>query len=681
MASQAALDLIIQLKGDADAKLRSVAGAADEVGKKSSFLRDAFAFATGGAVLSGISAVAGGLASMFTGGLADAREANQLFAQTQAVITSTGGAAGVTAQQVADMASQLSDASGASLFGDDQIQASTNLLLTFTNIKGAALEAATAISVDMAQALGGEPKDAAIQLGKALNDPIAGISALTRVGVTFTDQQKEQIRAMQDAGNMAGAQQVILNELNKEFGGSAKAAADASGGWSTFQGALGEAAETVAAGLLPVLGQLGALLSSPAVMGAISSVAEGVGTVLGGAIGGLISTVQTVSQVISANIVPILGTLAASLAYFAPVIYSAVIPPFIAWATSAAASAAATVAALAPVLIPIAAIGAAVALLKVAWDNDWGGIKTTLTDWWTSTGQPIFDALRTWLADTLTAALSTLAGFWTGTLQPALAAVWGFISGSVIPLLVNLGTTVFGALQSAISTLAGFWTGTLQPALNAVWSFLNQYIIPIITGLIDVQFALLGLALRTLAGYWQDTLKPAMEAVWSFIQTYLAPVIGALVDTGLKAIGTAIQAISDAWTNYGKPAFDAMQSFISTYVTPILDTVKNAIDKIIWGLQQIKRLIDSLPGMPSAPSLPATPGVRSVRSLAVGGRGLDAFPLASSPAFSGAQPVYILVDARGATDVRAVEEAGYRGAQRALQEVGLRADARRRLGG
>ena len=31
-------------------------------------------------------------------------------------------------------------------------------------------------------------------LGKALNDPVKGITALGRAGVTFTDEQKKQIK-------------------------------------------------------------------------------------------------------------------------------------------------------------------------------------------------------------------------------------------------------------------------------------------------------------------------------------------------------------------------------------------------------------------------------------------------------------------------------------------------------
>lgn len=228
----------------------------------------------GGAALVGITALGGAIVA----GVAGAREAALVMAQTENVITSTGNAAGVTAQHVQDYAGALSDAAGASLFSGEQVQESTNLLLTFTNIQGAALDAATAISVDMAQALGGAPKDAAIQLGKALNDPIAGVSALSRVGVSFTEQQKAQIKTMQDAGDTAGAQAVILGELNKEFGGSAAAAAAADGGFTQFNAALGDTFKAIGAQLLPLLNELGAWLNSPEVQDAIKVFAANLST-------------------------------------------------------------------------------------------------------------------------------------------------------------------------------------------------------------------------------------------------------------------------------------------------------------------------------------------------------------------------------------------------------------------
>jgi hypothetical protein len=107
-----------------------------------------------------------------------------------------------------------------------------NLLSTFTNIGKKTFPDALKSVNDMSQALGQDTKSSAIQLGKALNDPIKGITALSRVGVSFTQQQKDQIKAMVAAKDAAGAQSIILKELQKEFGGSAEAAG------KTFNGQL-----------------------------------------------------------------------------------------------------------------------------------------------------------------------------------------------------------------------------------------------------------------------------------------------------------------------------------------------------------------------------------------------------------------------------------------------------------
>lgn len=235
--SQAVLELLVTLKDEVSAGASSISSALGSIGT-----------IAGGVALAGVVA----FGSALIDGIGDAREAAQVMAQTQAVITSTGGAAGVTAQQVADMAGSLSAAAGKSLFGDSDIQKGQNLLLTFTNIKET-LPETTQTMVDLAQAMGTDVSGGAIQLGKALNDPINGVSALSRVGVTFTDQQKEQIKTMQEAGDMAGAQRIILAELNKEFGGSAEAAAKADGGVAQFWDRVGEAKETLGAAVLPLL--------------------------------------------------------------------------------------------------------------------------------------------------------------------------------------------------------------------------------------------------------------------------------------------------------------------------------------------------------------------------------------------------------------------------------------------
>ena len=82
----------------------------------------------------------------------------------------------------------------------------------------------------MSVALGQDTTTSAMQLGKALNDPIKGMTALRRVGVTFTEAQEKQIKKLQESGDTMGAQKIILRELRDEFGGSAKAAGETFGG-------------------------------------------------------------------------------------------------------------------------------------------------------------------------------------------------------------------------------------------------------------------------------------------------------------------------------------------------------------------------------------------------------------------------------------------------------------------
>lgn len=186
-------------------------------------------------------------------------EAEKVAAQTTAAIRSTGGAAGKSAGDIAEIAKSLSQVTA---FEDETIASTENLLLTFTNIKGDAFDAATRAALDMSQALGQDTKSSAMQLGKALNDPIKGVTALSRVGVTFTKQQKAQIETLVKSGDTMGAQKVILGELSKEFGGSAKEFAKTSAGQTKKAlNDLGNAAESFGAILAPIVTQVAGVVT------------------------------------------------------------------------------------------------------------------------------------------------------------------------------------------------------------------------------------------------------------------------------------------------------------------------------------------------------------------------------------------------------------------------------------
>lgn len=151
---------------------------------------------------------------------------NSTVAQTSAVITSTGNAANYSAEQQLKYVSSLEKLVA---IDDDIINQGANILRTFTQISNAeTFEAGTLAALNMSAALKKDLNSSATMVGKALNAPLQGITALQRAGVQFTDSQKSQIRALVESGRVMEAQKVILAELEVQFGGAAEANADAS---------------------------------------------------------------------------------------------------------------------------------------------------------------------------------------------------------------------------------------------------------------------------------------------------------------------------------------------------------------------------------------------------------------------------------------------------------------------
>lgn len=200
------------------------------------------------------------LGQAFVGGFKDAAEYQQLAAKTAAVIESTGNAANISVKGIQGLASSLESLSGVD---ENLIINGQNVLATFTNVRNEAgkgndiFDQATKAALNMSVAMGSDLQGANVQLGKALNDPIKGITALSRVGVSFTEQQKKQIAALVQSGDTMGAQKIILAELNKEFGGAAEAAGSGfAGAMARAKDAVSDAFRGLATALLPVLTKL-----------------------------------------------------------------------------------------------------------------------------------------------------------------------------------------------------------------------------------------------------------------------------------------------------------------------------------------------------------------------------------------------------------------------------------------
>lgn len=195
-----------------------------------------------------------GIGGFFVDALSAASTQEAAEAKLETVLKATGNAAGFSAEQLKELAKQLSDVTA---IEDDVIINNLAIQATFKNIKGDVFIEAAKAAADMATVLDSDLKGATIQLSKALNDPIKGVSALGEAGVSFTAQQKEMIKSLVESGDIMSAQKIILSELNDEFGGAAKAAGDTFGGkMKKLKQRIGEMSESIGRKLIPIIENL-----------------------------------------------------------------------------------------------------------------------------------------------------------------------------------------------------------------------------------------------------------------------------------------------------------------------------------------------------------------------------------------------------------------------------------------
>jgi len=294
------LSLVFDLVGrdlSASKAFKDVGDSADRAGKSG---ENFGSLVSKGLKLAGGALLGAGLIEGFKSLYDAAAESAKIGRLTEQVIKSTGGAAGISAKQVGDLATAISKKTGVD---DEAIQSGANLLLTFTNVrnevgKGSDIfNQATGIITDMSVALGQDTSSSALQLGKALNDPIKGVTALQRVGVSFTAAQKDQISTLVESGKTMEAQKLILAELGKEFGGAAEAASTP---FDKLKVNLGNLAETLGNNLIPYVNDFSDFMSNkvlPAVTDVGGVISGTLGPALSLAVGlfkGLFDTVGTV---------------------------------------------------------------------------------------------------------------------------------------------------------------------------------------------------------------------------------------------------------------------------------------------------------------------------------------------------------------------------------------------------
>lgn len=400
----------------------------------------------------GVSAIGNALSGLTDGLMADAIGAEQIAKATEAVIASTKGVAGISAAAVADLAGELSRLTP---FEDEAIAGAQNLLLTFTGIGKDVFPTATETVLNMSQALGQDLKSSALQLGKALNDPIAGVTALRRVGVQLTDAQQDLIKSLMASGDLLGAQKVILGELETEFGGAARAAGETFAGKLTIlQTQIGNVKEAIGGALIPVFSDLMTSMTP-----AISLFAER----LPGAIAALrfeFDGVVTALRTDAGALGPILaGWGAAFVAWIGPMI-----APMLAELGRLATQALAWIKAQIPPLLAQLQLwgnqfSAWIGPMILPMLSEAGKIVTNFLDWITLQGPPL---AQRFLSDWVPAAIGWVARVAVDIVPKLLGlilVVGAWILTEAVPRLIKfafaMGTAIVTGILQGIGNLAG----------------------------------------------------------------------------------------------------------------------------------------------------------------------------------------------------------------------------------
>jgi hypothetical protein len=487
-----------------------------------------------GALAAGAAGV-GALVATLKIGIGEFSETQKVAAQTNAVLKSTGGVANVTASDVDTLAGALMKKSGVD---DEAIASGENMLLTFTNIhnevgKGNDIfNQATAAALDMSVALGTDMTTASQQLGKALNDPVKGMTKLQKSGVTFTDAQKEMVKAMVASGDTMGAQKIILKELNTEFGGSAEALGNTLPGQinivkESFNNLAGE----LVAKLVPALTTAMGWLKDhwPEIQAAIQAFADAVLPIFTG-IADLVGAVVGVIRDHWGTIGPILRNVANAFKAAFDII-AGIIALLVAlihgdWAGAWKALKDIVDAAVRLVVSLVKAqLGILIAYVTTVWD----GIKAVSRAAW--------EAIKSLIGGIVAAIRADLVDTWND-----IKSVVSTVANAIKTALVN----AFNAIKGAGEAVSGFFQGAWTAALDAIKGAFKtakaaaQTVVDFLTGALTSAF---------------DTAKGAVDG----LEGVVSAVAGAF-DTAAGAVQRLIDAIHSIPSHIPMPSIPHLPS-------------------------------------------------------------------------------------------------------------------------
>ena len=586
-------------------------------------------------------------------GVAGVMEDEKALANLESTLKSTGNTANITANGFFKYANELQAATGV---GADQITQGAALLGTFKNVRNEVgkgnqvFTRATEAALDLSKKGFGNLESSNKMLGKALQDPTRGITALSRAGVTFSDQQKEQIKTMQESGDLLGAQKLILQEVEGQVKGTAKAYGETTAGQvDRAARAFEELQKALAVALLPII------------------------TTVAGWISKLSGFMQKNERLVKIAILAFTGLAVAILAVNAALkvigAISALSNPIVLVALAIGA-----------ITVGVIALYKRSATFRKIVTGAWEAVKSTVETVVGIFDGPVKAAFRT-ISGVARALGNLLKGDFSGAwdaMKDAASGVIEWIKSTILALpatiltaavgigraIVNgikngvatLGNSVWDAIKGLPANLLGRVGGWLE-GLKTIGGRVITYIKSGVTGLAAAAWDSIAGMPRALIGYlggWAEGLSTIggrvisgiksgvtgmASAVWEKIKGFPATVLGWVTEkigNGIKSIGTAIKDL------------------ISEGISGIGNAIKSAIGAPLRAMARaIVKRWPNVPGLPGPPQW-----LKNLQTVALAKGGIVTGPLNALIGEAGPEAVIPLSGSGGRNALaRAMEDA------------------------
>lgn len=515
-----------------------------------------------------------GLGTAALGWIGEAEAGAAATAKLGNVMASMGDKSGALTARMEDYASSLSSAIAVD---DDQVKAVQTKLATFSSLSSqlgvtsGMMDRATAAAFDLGAAGFGTAESNAAALGKALENPSKGIASLAKSGVTFTEAEKKKIAALQESGDLLGAQTIVMQAVEKQVKGTAEAGVTNADKMKT---AFGNLAEDAGGLLLPAFEGITNFVTTklvPGIKGFIDFIKTGDLSGLAKTIGlkpdsGLLQFLDQLRDVAIKVGTFIKDTLVPALKDFATNIVIPALGATVGFIKEYSGY-------IVPLAAGVLAVAAAVKIWNTALSIGQGVVKAyTAVQAALNVVMSLNPFALVVLAVIALVAIFVVAWKNSETFRDVIKGVWEAIKTGVtaaVNFVKTIVTTVFNAIKTVVSTV---WNA-IKTVILVVWTAIKTYVTTYINIVKTVVTTVFNAVKTTVTTIW-DGIKGAIKTVWDFIRR---------IFDGAK---TAVQPFIDAFLKI-KDKITGFMETIREKVQGMWDKVKGILDSVGGALSKI----------------------------------------------------------------------------------------------